>query len=522
MALLISDTTGLYFNYTRSTDNYKGKCYLTIINASSSIVGGNSINNYSYSRRGTPIIKLFTQPFIVGEKITFDGGGYLKLNTFSNISYSFLMSSVGLFGIAYSDNGTLGDDYATLGYSPYENKYICLRPSYMGGSSGQAYTLFSPSFYLNDKFYSFTSQPMCSCLYSFTEEQSNSLFGGGSTTTPVQLTDTFSADTDTTGGGWGEYKKTNDEILLPTIPTSFGGNSFYKIFSPNETQLDDFSAFLWSGDFIDVVKKMMSQPIDSILALHAIPFTPPQTTAEMVTVGGVSSGISMLGVSSQFFSYDFGIITIDEFWGSALDYSPYTKIEIYLPFIGIKQLNVDDVMNSTIELQYNIDLLTGSCVASIKVIRGDLKAVVYNFNGNCATQICLTGIDKTGLVQTLMGLGTTAVGAVTGGAASVATVAMGAMSVATAKTSVEKSGNLSANYGALSVKYPYVIITRPQQSLPEQYKKFNGFPSNICAKLSTLVGYTEIDKILLSNISAQITKGEREEIETLLKQGVIL
>ena len=96
------------------------------------------------------------------------------------------------------------------------------------------------------------------------------------------------------------------------------------------------------------------------------------------------------------------------------------------------------------------------------------------------------------------------------------------MNVATSRYNVERSSHLGCNYGALGILTPYIIINRPMQSLAANFNDFNGYPSNITADLSTVAGYTEIDVIHLENMGEQITSVEIDEIETLLKQGVIL
>ena len=85
---------------------------------------------------------------------------------------------------------------------------------------------------------------------------------------------------------------------------------------------------------------------------------------------------------------------------------------------------------------------------------------------------------------------------------------------------ISRSGDLSGAVGLLDDFLPYLIIHRPIQSLAENFKSFKGYPSNITATLSSLKGYTEVEYIHLKNIKA--TDAEIEEIEALLKEGVII
>ena len=68
--------------------------------------------------------------------------------------------------------------------------------------------------------------------------------------------------------------------------------------------------------------------------------------------------------------------------------------------------------------------------------------------------------------------------------------------------------------------YPYLIMHRPIQSLPDNFGRYKGYPSNITKRLGDLTGFTKVYEILTNNISAM--DEEIEEIINLLKEGVIL
>ena len=108
-----------------------------------------------------------------------------------------------------------------------------------------------------------------------------------------------------------------------------------------------------------------------------------------------------------------------------------------------------------------------------------------------------------------------ALGAVGGAATS-------AISTATSKQSdIERSGAITSNTGELGEFTPYIVIHRPVQSMPADFKTIKGYQSNITATLSQLTGYTEVDYIHLDGISGA-TDSELNEIERLLKDGVII
>ena len=92
--------------------------------------------------------------------------------------------------------------------------------------------------------------------------------------------------------------------------------------------------------------------------------------------------------------------------------------------------------------------------------------------------------------------------------------------VMNSKPTVERTGSVSSNIGQLAVQNPFIIITRPRQSLAENYKHYGGYPSNITARLGSLSGFTKVDAIRINDLAA--TEPELVEIYALLKKGVII
>lgn len=335
----------------------------------------------------------------------------------------------------------------------------------------------------------------------------------------------FPGQTTDNGGGGGTFDNTGNNIGFGGLPTlSAVAAGFITIYNPSLTSLQALSDYLWTSNFFDNVKKIFSNPMDAIIGLSIVPVIIPPDQSVEVKVSGISTGVYMTKASSQYTQLNCGTLAIEEYWGSALDYSPYTKIQIYLPYIGIRELSTDDIMGKTIELLYNVDILTGACTAQIK----SGNSVLYQFSGSCSCSIPITGRDFSQIISNVVNaVGGVALGVATGGLAAPMTVAgvaaalnCSASSVMNSKPRVERSGSMGSTAGLMGVQTPYLIIERPRQALPVSYNEFVGYPSNITAMLSTLSGYTEVESIHLENIHA--TSDELTEIENLLKGGILL
>ena len=323
-----------------------------------------------------------------------------------------------------------------------------------------------------------------------------------------------------TGGGTGDFDGTGDNVDIPGLPTlSATDASFITLFNPSTEQLKSLASYMWSNGFdLATFKKLFANPMDCILGLSIVPVAVPNGDSSTVSVGNISTGVSMTKAATQYVKVDCGTLNVNEYWGAYLDYDPYTKAEIYLPYIGTHALSVDDIMGKAVHVVYHVDILSGACAAYVKCG----SSVLYTFIGQCSSSIPITGNDWTNVINGVLSIAG-AVGSMvaTGGAAAPMAAGMIASTAVNGlKPNVEKSGSMSGTGGMLGVQTPYLILTRPRQALPSKQNTFTGYPSFITSKLDSLSGYTEIEEIHLENIPG--TEQEISEIENLLKRGVII
>jgi hypothetical protein len=352
-------------------------------------------------------------------------------------------------------------------------------------------------------------------------------------------TPTQEQDPSGTGGGGGNYDPSSDPVDFPTLPTGGAISSgAVKTFLVTTERVKSVFNVLWSTSLFDITtwQKIIEEPLDALISLQCIPALPTTGNGANIKLGNIDTTVIAPVVTSQYLTIDCGTLKVNEFWGSALDYSPYTKIEIFLPFIGIKELKAEDCMKQTLHVKYNMDILTGDLTCQIKCG----QSVLYKFTGNCKMTVPVTSKVNNALEALVKGAATTA----TAGASS-ALAASGqknatpdsiknagmqaagfaamsnAINVSMSKHIISRSGDLSGSVGMLDDFVPYLIIHRPRQSLAQNFRSFKGYPSNVTATLATLAGYTEIEYIHLENISGA-TDAELTEIENLLKAGVII
>ena len=323
-----------------------------------------------------------------------------------------------------------------------------------------------------------------------------------------------------TGGGTGTFSETGDTVGIPGLPTlSAVDTGFITLFNPSAAQVKALANYMWSSSFdLATFKNIVANPIDCILGLSIVPVNPPNAGSKAVTVGNIPTDVTLPYLSSQYVEVDCGTLNVQEFWGSYLDYSPYTKMSLYLPYIGIIPLDIDDVMNASIAIKYHVDVLSGACVAYVLCNGTQL----YTYVGQCSSNVPITSNDFTNTVNGILGIAGSIGKLAADGGASAPTEAAGiaANAINALKPNIQKSGAMSGTGGLMGVQTPYLICQRPRQSVPRYQNEFTGYPSNITAQLSTLTGYTEVESIHLDGLSA--TQEEQQEIMDLLTSGVII
>lgn len=323
------------------------------------------------------------------------------------------------------------------------------------------------------------------------------------------------------GGGTGDFDGTSDPIDFPSLPIlSAVDTGFITLFNPSLSELQALAAYMWNNSLFDIsnFQKLFADPMDAILGLSIVPVTIPNAGAQPIKVGNIATNVSMNKAATQYIEVDCGTLNVNEYWGAYLDYAPYTKAEIYLPYCGAHAIDIDDIMNKSVHVKYHVDILSGACCAYVKC--GD--SVLYQFSGQCSSSIPISGTDFTQMVNGVLSAAVSIGSMVaTGGAsAPLAVPALANTAVNGMKPSIEKSGAISGTSGMLAIQKPYMILTRPKQALPFNQNKYTGYPSYVTVTLADISGYTEVENIHLEGVSG--TDSEIDEIITLLRGGVIL
>lgn len=322
--------------------------------------------------------------------------------------------------------------------------------------------------------------------------------------------------------------------LTPPNPTGTGGgdspttvtpvgraSSLWKIYNPTQAQVDAFGSWLWDSSFVEQIKKLFSDPMQAIIGIHKVFATPSVGGTATIKVGYLDSQVPSDWVDNQYTTVDCGTVSLTEDFGNVFDYSPYTKVSLYLPFIGIVDLDVGDVMRANISVKYHVDVLSGACLADVKVSRDGANAVLYQYSGSAIVTYPVSSGNYMGMVAGVLSVASGVAGTILSGGALAPALIGGAVGASHLHTDVSHSGGFSGCAGAMAGKKPYLIISRPITHLAGNFKHYTGYPANSTVILKDCSGFTRVKSVYAQNIS-KATNAEKDMIEAQLKAGVLV
>lgn len=341
----------------------------------------------------------------------------------------------------------------------------------------------------------------------------------------------------------------------------FDYSSFIKHYILTESQMANVASTFFLPNFWTALNNKfqgLSDPMSFIISAVELPFG-YSDTPDTFHLGGVSllnpddSGVGCYSTKARYINFGAGSRTIKEVWGSARDYSDI-QVQLFLPYCGVKELDPDLIVNHTVTLACNVDMLTGDLVWLVQTSNAGLsgtyfqqQTIPYRFTGNCGKQVPLGRFDNSNAILGMMGM---LAGSVVGGVGAAAgavgpavavgegTAAMGAgasvsgaASAATGATSflangmnarANTSSGVSGSFGSMDVKYPYLVVKRSVPKYPNGWRTEFGAPRYQKFSGTDLHGFT-----LFSDLHIDLPQGasdsERSELERVLKtEGVIL
>ena len=332
-----------------------------------------------------------------------------------------------------------------------------------------------------------------------------------------------------------------------------GVGGLVSVYNPTYAELQAFAQWLWVTYADATIDKIWNNPFDGVISLHELYATPNKGARKNIKSGFLVSPVSSITIPNRYSEINCGTAVFPEYWGNYLDYSPYSKALCYLPFIGIVELNVDDIVGHAVNITYRVDSYSGAVIALLTCAKAGSNAILYQFSGNCSVQMPIAGGTQAaikaaqisagayqnayhtaglaGLLGGMLGgLGSLLSGSI-GGAISQAIGGVGSYATnqafgqanytsqtVGAKSSVQHSGQFGESFGAMGAKRPYMIIKRPVQVVVQNYQDEYGYQAHKYVTIGECEGYLRCRGVHVQ--SARATDSEKHAIEQMLMEGV--
>lgn len=367
--------------------------------------------------------------------------------------------------------------------------------------------------------------------------------------------------------------------------TSALADGFTRFWVMNSTGVDALLAELYdimNDDDPDIsierynMKVFLTQnPIDAVISLKKFPIDniPTIAGAYFINIGAKSTNISAspLAAACGVYTFSFSSATDTSLYShynnSFLDYEPYTKAELYIPFCGTYEIPCTYLYDyGGVEVKLIIDFISGACTGYV-LCNG---ICIGSCSGSCAISLPLSGIQSAtldsqihsasvrdtqrsntlaasiaaGAVSIAAGIFTGGTGALIGLAAAAVGIGTAAVKSATEQAQIEYEVShmqtplkqVSAASGQIAHTYDMrakLTISRPKISSDynsEVYANTVGFACIINDKIQNLSGLTQgtvhfKDMVQYdgeNNVIATCTDTEKELIRNAFAGGVIL
>jgi len=311
------------------------------------------------------------------------------------------------------------------------------------------------------------------------------------------------------------YNEDNDSPFEPQVhdPTWNSGTPLYTLYKMSFSQVGKLIDYLCSSTWQSTVTNLgLGNVFGAIAKCITVPFNvSPSDRGSTIKILGIETNVPAIGYVNHLQTVNCGTITIDRYFGDFKDYSPYTKCFIYLPYIGVNEISINQVQGKALNLVYGVDLLDGSCVARLSADNKQL----YSFSGNMATEYPIVGKTP----SSPLAAATNILGDISGNSTLVATVGLlgSVLTGQNSSSAFQTVGGVAGNWGNVGVLTPFVYLERPVQSIPNNYASSFGWTCNKYLTLNALSGYTEVDESI--HLSTTATDEEKEMLKEILTSG---
>lgn len=304
----------------------------------------------------------------------------------------------------------------------------------------------------------------------------------------------------------------SDDTPDPSIDIDVS-NDLAKSYVIEPIELHKLSQFLWGADFFDNIKLVNNSPIENIVSLKAIIGSVTGGDSQTLTLGNVET-TSTVKPCSEVLTIDIGSITLPRKYNNFLDFEPYTKVQLYLPFYGTTMIDASLVIGRSINFKYIIDVITGS--AKIKISHDEKTLYEYKCNVGC--DLPITSSNRASVEMGYISSGSGMVGSVASGNMIGATMSL--LNMAQSQFHSQTSGNCNGILNFHDTREITAIVDRPVYTELRNFNATYGRMCNLSLSLKNLRGFTRCNENVRLNF--KMLKQEEELLRKIMASGFII
>ena len=331
-------------------------------------------------------------------------------------------------------------------------------------------------------------------------------------------------DSDGTNRNESDNMSDNDSPITTPYMVN-GGCNYYIVDCAN---VNAFVDWLWndiikedniSEFLLNTITKVNNTLSENILGCMLFPFDVTQflteVTSTKISLGRFSTNFAVINGESYKNKIADVEINIPFFYNNFLDYEPYTKRYVYLPYVGVRPLDGNIFQPKTkLKITVFCDITTGVVTYVIKCVNSNNNTyVVDSVSGSCGIDIPMSYNNSTeyisNMVNSVLSTTTNELGRKNG---NIVKDTFNILENQEAPKSVNVGTPTPSNALYMSQDL-YLITERPTYNRGKTYGKNIGYPCMQSYKLDKIKGYFEI---INPKIKFGKTKTKRED-ETIIK-----
>lgn len=365
--------------------------------------------------------------------------------------------------------------------------------------------------------------------YRVIEPQTTGLFDPTSNLSTTH--DSFVAVLANDPGIGGSVSRTSTQNLVyPGLAYSGQGMNAI-MYAMNRNQADAFFGQFYNSSVQQAIQSIMGTTTDAIIDFISYPF---QLNDQGIYVGTNPQNILIANhqmtaqanklVSNPDIKINAGTFSMSSLVSSFLDYEPYTRAILYLPYAGEVEIPIANMVHG-VTVTYQISIGTGDAIVSI--VDDVTGAYVKNVTCQIGYHVPVT---KTNNVEQARNVYMHALSASTSAlqqktlAGGLSVLGGQMVQIGLNHPNLHVTGEKPANELSRMLRYdPYVLIERVvDDSDLAYYGRYVGFPYNRAEDLSTIAGeFVIVTEIYRNNLYGQMMDSEWQELTATLAKGVL-